>query len=187
MVNQEELLECLREDASKGIELAIRQYGKAVKTICQSVLAGYSMQDVEEAVSDSFVGLWKARGKIVLQDGEGLKEYLYGIARKTALNRRRTLAKEHPVEEIEAAGEIASTEDVEAKVLCKSEYEVLYQLIDSMKSPDREVFIYRYFYQKSIKEIAEILTIKAKAVENKLARGRNRLKKQLIQSGIEIA
>lgn len=187
MVNQEELLICLKEDASKGIELAIRQYGSAVKTICQSILTGYSIQDVEEAVSDSFVGLWKARGKIVLQDGEGLKEYLYGIARKTALNKRRALAKEHPVQDLEEAGEIVSTENVEEKVICKSEYEVLYQLIDSMKSPDREVFIYRYFYQKSVKEIAEILQIKAKSVENTLTRGRSRLKKQLLKSGIEVA
>lgn len=187
MVNQEELLEYLKEDASKGIELAIEQYGSAVKTICQSVLSGYSSQDIEEAVSDSFVGLWKAREKITLQDGEGLKGYLYGIARNTALNKRRALAKEQQVQNIEESAEIASTEDIENNVICRSEYEVLYQLINSMKSPDREVFIYRYYYQKSVKEIAEILTIKAKAVENRLARGKSRLKKQLIQSGIEIA
>lgn len=187
MVDEKELLECLREDASYGIELAIGQYGKAVKTICQSVLSGYSMQDVEEAVSDTFVGLWKSRDKIVLKDGAGLKEYLYGIARKTALNRRRTLAKEHPTEEMDDAKELASTEDIEARVVCKSECQVLYQLIDGMKSPDREIFIYRYLEQKSVKEIAEILAIKGKTVENKLTRGRNRLKKQLIQCGIEIA
>ena len=187
MVNQEELLEYLREDASKGIELAIQQYGKAVKTICQSVLSGYSSEDIEEAVSDSFVALWEAREKITLLDGEGLKGYLYGIARNTALNRRRRLAKECLVQNIEETEEIASTEDIESNVINRSEYEVLYQLIASMKSPDKEVFIYRYYYQKLVKEIAELLTLRAKAVENRLARGRSRLKKQLMQSGIEIA
>ena len=112
---------------------------------------------------------------------------MYGIARNTALNRRRRLAKECLVQNIEETEEIASTEDIESNVINRSEYEVLYQLIASMKSPDKEVFIYRYYYQKSVKEIAELLTLKAKAVENRLARGRSRLKKQLMQSGIEIA
>lgn len=186
-MEQKELLECLREDASLGIELAIKQYGGAVKTICRSVLTGYSVQDVEEAISDTFVGLWRAREKIVLKNGEGLKEYLYGIARKTALNRRRRLAKENPVQEMDAAKELVSTQNIEEEVLCKSEYQVLHQLIYAMQSPDREIFIYRYFYQKSVKEIAQILAIKPKAVENKLTRGRSRLKRQLIQNGVEIA
>lgn len=186
-MDEKELLEYLCKDAALGIELAIAQYGKAVKTICQSVLSGYSMQDIEETVSDTFVALWKSRSRIVLKEGVGLKGYLYGIARKTAFNRRRILAKEHPTQDIMEAEDMASDENIEESVLRKSEYQVLYQLINSMKSPDREIFIYRYFYQNSIKEIAQILAIKAKTVENRLTRGRNRLKKQLIQSGIEVA
>lgn len=34
-MEEQELLDCLSEDVSLGIELAIRQYGKAVKTICR--------------------------------------------------------------------------------------------------------------------------------------------------------
>lgn len=56
-MEEQELLDCLSEDVSLGIELAIRQYGKAVKTICRSILSGYSGEDIEEAVSDTFVGL----------------------------------------------------------------------------------------------------------------------------------
>ena len=56
-MDEKELLEYLCKDAALGIELAIAQYGKAVKTICQSVLSGYSMQDIEETVSDICMGL----------------------------------------------------------------------------------------------------------------------------------
>ena len=63
-MEEQELLDCLSEDVSLGIELAIRQYGKAVKTICQSILSGYSGEDIEEAISDTFVGLWRSREKI---------------------------------------------------------------------------------------------------------------------------
>ena len=85
-MSEKELLVCLQEDASRGIQLAIEIYAKPVKTICLSVLNGYSQQDIEEAVSATFVGLWKAKDRIVLDDENGLKSSLYGIARITALN-----------------------------------------------------------------------------------------------------
>lgn len=59
-MEEQELLDCLTEDVSLGMELVIRQYGSAVKTICRSILSGYSKEDIEETVSDTFVGLWQA-------------------------------------------------------------------------------------------------------------------------------
>lgn len=186
-MEEQELLNCLGEDVSLGIELAIRQYGTAVKTICRSILSGYSDEDIEEAVSDTFVGLWQSREKITLTEEHGLREYLYGIARRTALNRRRSLAKLQTTLDIDTAGELVSGENVEEQIVSQSEYEILHQLINAMKSPDREIFIYRYFYQHSVKEIADKLTLKAKTVENKLTRGRTRLKQQLIRCGVNVA
>lgn len=75
MIEEERLLKLIKTNTAYGIELVIDYYGASVKTICQSILSGYSMQDIEEtAVSNT-------------------------------------------------------------------EYQILYQLIDDMKSPDREIFI----------------------------------------------
>lgn len=184
---EEHLLLLIKEDAAQGIEQAIEQYGGAVKTICQSILRGYPMQDIEEAVSDAFVGLWKSRDKIILKQGKGLKIYLYGIARKTALDRKRVLAKQRPTEDFDQVPEMASAEDIEQTVVQNDERATLWELIEAMKSPDREIFIYRYYEQNSIREIAEMLSISVKSVEGRLARGRERLKKQLLQRGIKTA
>lgn len=64
MMEEERLLKLLKTNTAYGIELAIDQYGASVKTICQSILSGYSTQDIEEAVSDTFVGLWKSKDKM---------------------------------------------------------------------------------------------------------------------------
>lgn len=48
---------------------------------------------MEEAISDAFVGLWKSRDKVLIKNGKGLKIYLYGIARKTALDKTGRLAR----------------------------------------------------------------------------------------------
>ena len=74
--------------------------------------------------------------------------------------------------------------NLEAEVLRKSDYEVVNTLIQELNSPDKEIFLYRYYKQYSIKEIADLLKLSAKIVENKLTRGRKKLKKQLLQCGI---
>ena len=181
-----DLLKILYENTSYGIEVAIDTYGKAVKTICQTILSGFSEEDVEEAVSDTFVGLWKALDRIKLERETGLKEYLYGIARRTALNKRRKLAKEHNTSQIDEVKELVSEQDVEKNLIDKAECRIIYELINDMKSPDKEIFTLRYFNQNTIKEIANKLVLKTKTVENKLARGKVKLRKQLINIGIEL-
>lgn len=185
MMEEERLLKFLKTNTAYGIELAIDQYGASVKTICQSILSGYSTQDIEEAVSDTFVGLWKSRDKIIVQNGAGIKGYLYGIARKSALNKKRTLARKGITKQLEEIGDITSEENVEETAVSNAEYQTLYELIDDMKSPDREIFIYRYYDQWTIREIAQRINLTEKAVENRLVRGRKYLRKQLAYQGME--
>lgn len=184
-MSEQELLYYIRTDTSLGLQKAIEEYGGAVKTICRSILAGYSDEDVEEAVSDTFVGLWRASERIELVDGSGLKGYLYGIARRTALNKKRKLAKQQTMEDIDTVVEAADT-DVEQEAVRNAEYQILYQMVLDMTSPDKEIFLYRYFRDYTVKEIATNLAITAKTVENRLRRGRARLKRQLLQVGIDV-
>lgn len=186
-MSDKEILYYLQEDASQGIQMAIDQYGNAVKTICNAILAGYGKPDIEEVISDVFVGLWKSRDRIRLSHENSLRSYLYGIARITALDKKRELAKGKTMEDIEEIPDMASMQDVEQEAIQNTDYAVLRQLIFDLDSPDKEIFVYRYFQNLSVKEIAQRLQIKTKAVENRLARGKKKLKKQLIHSGIEVA
>lgn len=133
-----------------------------------------------------------ARHKIEVTNECGIKEYLYGITRRTALNRRRKLTKtrlgltNEEISDIDASGRLVAGNDVEKEVISKSEYILLHQLIEEMKSPDNEIFSFRYFEGYSIKEIAERMGLKAKTVENRLCRGRVRLRNQLIHCGVEM-
>lgn len=184
-MNDEELEDRLLQNTSEGMSVAIELYGGAVKKICRTILAGYQNEDIEEAVSDSFVALWKAMETGRYNGSVGIKSYLYGIARKTALNKKRELAKRQTTEDIDNVIKIADV-DVEREAVQKVDYQILNEMIMELKSPDKEIFIYRYYEQYSIKEIAEKLMITAKTVENKIARGRARLKKKLIQCGVSV-
>ncbi|WP_167958266.1 RNA polymerase sigma factor [Anaerosporobacter faecicola] len=181
-MEDKELLALIREDASKGIETAIRLYGGAVRKICMVILSGYEEEDIEEAVSDCFLELWKSREHYDVQRNVSIKCYLYGIARNIAKNRKRTLAKKKPCDVL-ADLEDTTKEDLEEQIMKEIDAQILRDLINCMESPNKEIFVYRYFYQNTVKEIAEKLELPAKKVENQLSRGKSKLRKQLVERG----
>ena len=90
------------EDTESGMAMIIDLYGDAVKTICYSILNGFPREDIQEAISDVFVGLWSGITKGNFDAGKtSVKFYLYRIARKTALNKRRKLMQNMPVDDID--------------------------------------------------------------------------------------
>lgn len=173
-----ELTDKIKNCPSDGISAAIELYGGAVLKICNDILKGYQSEDVEEAVSDVFVALWKSVGEKRYNGQTPVKYYIYGIARKTALGKRREMTKAVKTDVIDEV-DIDSGENVEERIIEKSQKDIIEGLILSMKSPDREVFKYRYYEQMQVKEIAQKLIISPKKVENILFRGKNNLKKQL--------
>ena len=62
--------------------------------------------------------------------------------------------------------------------------QILRDVIDGLPPPDREIFIYRYFLELPVKEIAVQLHLTSKQVENKLYRGKLALRNQLQERGI---
>ena len=61
---------------------------------------------------------------------------------------------------------------------------ILHTCLEEMKEPDKSVFLYRYFYGYKVKDIAEMLLLSAKQVENILYRGKEQLRKDLSERGI---
>jgi RNA polymerase sigma-70 factor (ECF subfamily) len=58
--NDERILLLLKESPGDGISTALDAYGGPVKTICRNILFDCSAEDVEEAIADSFVELWRS-------------------------------------------------------------------------------------------------------------------------------
>ncbi|MBR0598007.1 RNA polymerase sigma factor [Sinanaerobacter chloroacetimidivorans] len=183
-MDDQQLIDLLKSSPSKGLAEAIEKYGGAVKWITIKII-GNRPEEIEECISDIFCKLWKNIEQFDPNRGIPLKSYLYGIARHTALDYRRKMQKSEdllPIEEIELDIEVNYEEET-AKTINK---EIIRQTIDEMPSPDKEIFIYRYYFFKKISEIAFKLSLDNKTVENKLYRGRQRLKDHLIERGIII-
>lgn len=175
------LIELLVSAPSQGMAQAIREYGGAVKTICRTILSGFSEQDIEEAAADSFVALWKNIQNYDLKRDSSLKNYLYGIARHIALNRRRSLSRRKEEQEDPL---LDSGMDVQLWMEQRENQQIVRQTVAGMEPPDRDIFILRYFYGMAVKEIADRLRLEPKFVENRLYRCKASLRRQLSERGI---
>lgn len=182
--NDDRILLLLKESPEDGISLALDAYGGPIKTICRNILSDCSPEDIEEAVADSFVELWKSVDRFKAGGDCSLKSYLYGIARHTALDKRRALQKEDPVLLVEDMT-IDADINLESDYARKQSDSIVHDSVNSMEEPTRSVFILRYFYFEKVNDIAKRLGLDRKAVENHLYRGKSRLKCELLERGIQ--
>ena len=168
-------------------------FGPAVKWIAQTVLGKESQQDIEECIAETFVRLWRS----VAGDGASeagirnhgfdpgagttLYSYTCGIARHVAIDMVRRRPKETPVAE---AMDSNFDPDFAAQLAKEETWTLVYETVDQLEPPDREIFLLRYWLELSVKRIAEVLELTEKQVENRLYRGKKKLREQLEERGI---
>ncbi|MGN0661163.1 MAG: RNA polymerase sigma factor [Oscillospiraceae bacterium] len=177
---EKKTVDLIKSNPDEGLALAIRLYGGYIKAICRNILSGFTEQDIEEAVSDCFITLWKSIDRFD-ESRNSLKAYFHGIARNVAVTHFRKLSKtdELPINDLITKGEI----NIEGDFDKKESERILHKTVDAMKELERSIFILRYFYMKKVADIAEILEISPKKVENSLYRGKEMLKKSLLKEG----
>lgn len=181
-MSEQELVTLIAEKPSEGISAVMDLYGGAILKICRDILRGCSEEDVEEAVADTFAALWEAMVNGRYTGQAQIRYYLYGIARRTACGKLRS-EKNRPLQEDVEELQLAGGDYVEDRAIKRSECELVHALIHSMKSPDKEIFYYRYYEDMQVKEIAQKCSLSTKKVENVLFRGKAALRKQLLAWG----
>lgn len=182
MLNDDKIIKLLKQNPSKGLSIAIDVYGPLVKTIAVRILGYENSRDIEECVSDVFVELWKSIKNYDENKGM-LKNYIISIARYISINAyNRKLDKNQliPLEENDIDTEL----DLDNEAFKNINREIIKETLNSMPHPDKEIFIRRYYLYESVKEISSYLNLNDKAVENKLYRGKEKLKSALINNGI---
>lgn len=180
-IDEWELPRLIQREPERGMILTIQLYGNPVRTICRNILADCGSAEVEDAVSECFVSIWQAVSRFDPNLGSSFRSYCYGIARTTALAKRRKLRKE-PVLLLEES--VFSSENGEEEFSRLEEEELVHEAVEMMSEPDRTIFLLRYFYFYKVKEIAERLGLPPKKVENILSRRKKDLEMILTEGGL---
>ena len=176
-MNEEKLVEILYSGNREAFFHIMEAYNKLLWVIVGGVLNGIgTSEDVEECISDVYVKLWQNPKSYNPRKGT-LKTFIAVAAKHKALDRYRQLTKVKIVELDEA---IHSTDDDLLEYIAERDmYNELYEAIRSLKEPDKEILIRRYFFDEKPSGIADKTSLPVKEIKNRLYQSKLKLKEAL--------
>ena len=178
------IIDLFFERSEQAIGELDRKHGRTVTKTAANLLQ--SRQDVEECVNDTYLGVWNS---IPPHRPNPLVSYVCKIARNLAVSRLRaeTAAKRNHsldlvLDELEEL--IPSGMDVEADYDGKELAESINRFLATLGYDDRYLFVRRYFYADSVKDIADSMRVRDSRVSLRLFRLREKLRKTLVKEGL---
>ena len=178
-MNDERII-CLLEDRSEeALEVLQTQYGSKALAVAMNILG--NRQDAEEAVSEGMHILWN---KIPPQRPQHLWAYFSRIVRNTAcsmLDRRNAKCRKAEAEICldELEGCLSSGQDPAHMLDARHITSTINAYLDTLDSQNRIIFLRRYFYFDSCNQIARHMGMTRGAVNTRLHRLREDLRKTL--------
>ena len=175
------------ERKEEGISEARKKYGRYLHAIAGRFLN--SKEDIQETVNDAMLGAWNS---IPPHQPENLGEYLAKVPRRICVdNLRRNHRKKRGGGQVELSMEelsdcLPDKQSTEEQVEFQCLSESINQYLCSLPETPRQVFISRYFYADSIREIASNFHMSSDSVKSMLYRTRKGLKAYLETEGFAL-
>lgn len=178
------IVELYFKRSEKAVEESRNKYGKYCNIIADNIL--HSKEETEECVNDTWFKAWNS---IPPAKPKKLALFLGKITRNIAIDRFRTItAEKRGCGEaelcIEELAECVGEEDriIEGLPL----RDLLNRFLAELMPREREIFMLRYWYTFSVKEIGERLKMKEGAVKMSLYRSRCTLQVFLADEDYEV-
>ena len=170
-----------------GLSAASKKYGAYCLKIAKNILG--NNEDAEECVNDAYLNAWNS---IPPKNPENLAAYLAKIVRNLSFNLyKKNHAEKRGCGQIplvldELAEIVSGKENPEKELDGKLLSEKINLFLSQLTAEKRNIFVCRYFYSDSIKDIAEKFDMTENNVSVTLNRLRTKLHNYLIESGFEI-
>ena len=173
-MSEPEWIDLLRRRQPEGMELLLRHYGPLMKYIIAPM--AQSPQDREDCLSEVTLRVWEKIGQFDPEKGSWTA-WLTAVTRNTAWRYAQTQAR-HATGEL--AEDLPSPEPTpEELTLRRERQEALRWAMKELRPLERQIFYRKYYYRQSTAQIAAELSLTERAVEGKLYRARQRLRKAL--------
>lgn len=179
LTDEQLLVNYIKGHDTNAIEQLVRRHAAMVWSVCQRVL--HNKQDAEDAFQATFLVFIRRASSIAAP--ELLANWLYGVARQTALKARATSAvrrhREHLVSDIPEA-------TVDGRKLERHLDSVLDEELSRLASHYRTVVVLCDLEGITREEAAHRLQLPIGTVASRLARGRGILAKRLTRRGMAL-
>lgn len=181
-----QIIKLLKNRDDTAVYQTEKKYGKLLFSLAMGILG--SSEDAREIVNDSLLALWNSSA---VSPPENLKAYLCKITRNQALKRvRRDKAKKRSRDftfSLEEIGEIFSSSELTEDIFSAKELEnAVFLFINGLPSDEKLIFMRRYWFFDSMKNISALSGIKESTVRSILSRTRQKLKEYLRKEGFEV-
>lgn len=183
-LEDEQIIDLFFERSEQAVGELDRKYGSAVSKTAANLL--HSKQDVEECVNDTWLGVWNS---IPPHRPDPLVSYVCRIARNLAVSRLRrdAAAKRNGGFDLvldEIQDFLPASMDVEAEYEVRELLDRINRFLSALPYDDRFLFVRRYWYADSVKEIAAAMRVREGLVSVRLFRLREKLRKSLEKEGL---
>ena len=178
-MTDKELLDMLLSDPRHGLEQAVRLYTPYVMKIASVKLSGLCTKaDIEEVVSDIFMSFYQSITRYG-SDIRSIKALLAVIARRKCADTYEQMIKHKQHISYEELSDSIPDGQPDYN---SDRREALIEALHSLGQPDEQIFIRKYFFGQTSKEIANDLKMKTNTVDKRISRGLIRLRK-IIEEG----
>lgn len=133
--------------------------------------------DVEDAVAEVFVVVWRKREAV--PDGDEALPWIYGVARNVVRNTNRSHVRRQLLGAKVASLGPDHGEGSDVPVVRHAEEEELLAAVARLPEDDREMVRLRVWEELPIADVASIVGRSPRSVESKLSRIRKKLSRQL--------
>ena len=180
----EQIIELFFERSEEAIHALDGKYGKVLHNLSYNILNDHL--DAEECVNDSYLGVWNA---IPPERPNPLLTFVCKIVRnisikkyhaKTAIKRNST----YDVAMSEVANYILASNNVEAEIETKELARLIENFLDTLSVENRVIFMRRYWFSDTYKDIAKRVGMTEKTVSMRLTRIRKQMREFLLEKEV---
>ncbi len=186
MIEDGKIIELFLQRSEQAIQELDEKYGNVCRKLSHNIVN--NRQDAEECVNDAYLGAWNAIPPV---EPNPLLTYICKIVRNISLKNywRKEASKRNStyaiaMEEIE--GCIADPNTVETEIEARELAHIIESFLDTLTAENRVVFMRRYWFSDSCKDIAKFVGLTEKNISVRLTRIRQKMKKFLIEREVFI-
>lgn len=176
----EQIIELFFNRSGNAIDELDKKYGKVLHKLSYNILN--DRLDVEECLNDSYLGVWNT---IPPERPNPLLTYVCKIVRNISLKRyhSKTALKRNSTYDIamsEVENYILAPNSVESEIEAKELAALIENFLDTLSVENRVIFMRRYWFSDTYKEIADRVGMTEKMVSMRLTRIRRQMREFLL-------
>lgn len=181
-MKSDDLIYMYMQDNRLNMDKVVDDFSSYLYTVVQNA-GSFKCEDIEEIISDTYLILWNNQEKLDID--KAMLPYLVGIIKNVIRKKYKVFydVKEN-IEDF--AEQLIENENIEITVTNKEINDKIFEILNSLKKEEREIFEAFYFNQLKIIEISMMLNISESKAKTKLHRIRKKIRKELLKGGYGI-